>query len=62
MFEKFEDIKNILYISDDMFVYGFKVGSDHDQTLNELLQRTKEWNWKNNPNYLVTQTTDIILQ
>lgn len=62
MFEKFQDIKNVLYTSNDMFLYGFKDGSDHDQALNELLQRTKEWNWKHNPNILVTQTTDIILQ
>lgn len=42
MFENFKDVKNFLFISDDIIVYGFKEdGSDRDQALDELLDRKK---------------------
>lgn len=42
MFENFGDIKNVLFISDDIYVSGYKEdGSDYNQMLNELKEPGK---------------------
>lgn len=60
MFGNVWDIKNVLSLSDDMIVHGFKENSrEHDQALNELLQITRERNCKLNLDKLVIHTTEI---
>lgn len=59
MFENFDNIKNVLSISDGMI--GCKeYGSDYNQVLNELFQRIRERNCKLNPNKIVTHTTEVL--
>ena len=61
MFETFEDIKNVLSISDDTVIVGFEEdGSDHDKALKELLERARSKNCKFNPDKLVVRAQEIL--
>ena len=60
MEENFGGIKNVLFICNDMIVYGFEeAGSDHNKDIRQLMLRAKERNYKFNLEKFVAKTSEI---